>query len=200
MKTRMPFLIKHVSLLLLLLLVLLTGCSLGGRIYEKYDQVQAARRYELDLNYRFFERRSPMLNMEQTIVKEVTPKGRNCTVYDALVLNSLSYQVKDELFIIIDDEVFKPAVTSLEYDNSREIQEKSEEVMRADSSTVKVVTGYTENNKKITRFSYSLDTSMIDGLRNATTVLLRYYAGPDMITIKLKGLKLKKLKKLIEKD
>lgn len=198
MKTRKPLLIKHINLLLLFLHVLLTGCSLGGRIYEKYDQVQEVSRYELDLNYRIFDRRSPLLFMEQSIVKEVTAKESKYSVYDALVLNSLSYQVKGELYIIIDEEVFKPAVTSLEYENAREIQEKSEEVMRADSTTVKVVTGYTENNKKITRFSYSLDNSMIDSIRTANNVLFRYYAGPDMITIKLKGLKLKRLKRLIE--
>lgn len=199
MKTRMPLLNKYVCLMSLFLLFLLTGCSVGGRIYEKYDQVQEARRYEMDLNYRIFDRRSPLLFMEQSIVKEVTAKESKYSVYDALVLNSLSYQVKDELYIIIDEEVFKPAVTSLEYENAREIQEKSEEVMRADSSTVKVVTGYTENNKKITRFSYSLDDKMIDGIRTANSVLFRYYAGPDMISIKLKGLKLKRLKRLIEK-
>lgn len=199
MKTTMPLPNKFVSLLFLLMLFLLAGCSLGSRIYEKYDQVQAAKRYELDLNYRISDRRSPMLNIEQSIVKEVNAQGSNYTVYDVLVLSSMSYQVKNELYIIIDEEVFKPAVSSLEYENAREIQENTQEVIRADSSTVKVVTGYTENNKKITRFSYTLDKKVIERIRKANSVLFRYYAGPDMITIRLKGLKLNKVKSLIEK-
>ncbi len=199
MKTRISFLGKYASLLLLLSLILSTGCSLGGRIYKKYDQVQKVDRYEMDLNYSDFNLRSPLLYMEQSIVKEVSAKESKYSVYDVLVLNSASYRVKEELYIIVEDEIFKPAVSSLEYDNTREIREKSEEVMRADSSTVKVVTGYTENNKKITRFTYTLDNELVERIRKANIVLFRYYAGPDMVTIKLKGLKLKRVKRLIEK-
>lgn len=199
MKIRMPRWTKCLNRCLLLLIVVLSSCSWAGRIYKKYDQVQAVERYELDLNYRVFDRRSPLLYMDQSIVKEVNAQGSKYSVYDALVFDNLGYQVQNELYLLIDDEVFKPLVTKLEYENTREIQAKSEELMRADSTTLNVVTGYSENNKKITRFSYTLDNAMIEHIRTANIVKFRYYAGPDMITLKLQGRKMRRFKALMDK-
>jgi hypothetical protein len=86
-----------------------------------------------------------------------------------------------------------------EYENTKEIEEKKEDVMTSDSTSISVVTGYSENNRKITRFSYELPDHVIAKIKDADQVIFRYYSGPDMLTITLKGIKISKLKQLIDK-
>jgi hypothetical protein len=84
-----------------------------------------------------------------------------------------------------------------EYENAKVLKEKKEDIVTSDSTSISVVTGYSEYNKKITRFTYKLPEKVIEEIKSAERVLFRYYSGPDMLTIILDNRKLRKLKELI---
>lgn len=176
----------------------LFGCQVTNKIYEEKDIVYSTKRMELKLAYRWHDRRSPITYAEQSIIKEISNNGTIYKVYDALVLTSLSYQLEDKVFIIIDNEVFAMEIDKKEYESTKEIEEKKEDIATSDSTSISIVTGYSENNRKITRFSYKLPDKVIEKIKNTDQVLLRYYSGPDMLTMTLDGKKLKKLQQLID--
>ncbi len=177
----------------------LFGCRVTNKIYEENDIVYSTKRIELKLAYRWHKRRSPITYAEQSIIKEISNNGTTYKVYDALILTSLSYQLEDKVFVIIDNEAFAMEIDKKEYESTKEIEEKKEDIATSDSTSISVVTGYSENNRKITRFSYKLPEKVIEKIKDTEQVLFRYYSGPDMLTMKLDGKKLIKLKQLIDK-
>ncbi len=199
MKKGNRWLILQTTLIVILFCFSLLGCKVTNKIYEENDIVYSTKRKELKLAYRRQNKRTPITYAKQSIVKEISEKGTVYKVFDALVLNSLSYQVEDKVFIIIDNEFFAMEIDKKEYEHTREIVEQKEDIATSDSTSVSVVTGYSENNRKITRFSYKLPDRVIEKIKNTNRVLFRYYSGPDMMTITLDGRKLKKLKQLTER-
>ena len=178
----------------------LFSCKVTNKIYETNDLVYSSKRMELKLEYNKEERKSPLISMKQSIVKEISDKETSYHVYDVLILTSYSYKLDDKVFLIIDDEVFPMSIESKEFANSREVSEKTEDIMTSDSTTMSVVTGYSEYNRKITRFSYCLPEHVISKIKSSNQILFRYYAGPDMITVQLQKRKLDKLKELINRS
>ena len=181
------------------LILLFTGCGVTNRIIEKEDIVHSSQRLELKLKYPRQDRLSPVSSMNQSFVREISANDTIYSVFDVLNLYSSSFKLKDEVYLIIDNKVYPMAIKSVERENAREISEDTEDIMTSDSTQVSVVTGYSENNRKITRFSYRLPREVVSQIKTADEVLFRYYTGPDMITIKLRDSKLKKLKQLIER-
>jgi len=178
----------------------LFSCKVTNKIYETNDLVYSSKRMELKLEYNKEERKSPLISMKQSIVKKISDKETSYHVYDVLILTSYSYKLDDKVFLIIDDEVFPMSIESKEFENSREVSEKTEDIMTSDSTTMSVVTGYSEYNRKITRFSYCLPEHVISKIKSSNQILFRYYAGPDMITVQLQKRKLDKLKELINRS
>lgn len=173
-------------------------CVGTNKIIEENDPVYSAKRISLKYICRDADRRSPLLYLEQSIVKEIQPnKKTTYNVYDILVLNSTSFKLENKVFLIVDNDVFPMTLTKVEYENSKTISENRSDVMTSDSTSVSVVTGYSENNRKITRFSYELSDKIINRIKTSSHVALQYYAGPSMLTVKLKDKNLKKLKELI---
>ena len=187
------------TLIVVLFCFSLLGCKVTNKIYEENDIVYSTKRIELKLDHHLQNQRSPLTYAKQSIVKEISENGTVYKVFDALILTSLSYQVEDKVYIIIDNEFFAMEIDKKEYEHTREIVEQKEDIATSDSTSISVVTGYSENNRKITRFSYKLPDNVIKKIKNTNRVLFRYYSGPDMMTITLDGRKLKKLKQLIDR-
>ncbi len=179
-------------------ILITNSCSVTNKIYEEKDVVYSTKRLELKLSYRRFERKSPIYYMEQSIIKEIASNNEAIyKVYDVLTLTSSSFKIEDKVFLIIDDEVFPMLLDFKEYENTKEISENTKNIMTSDSTNISVVTGYSINNRKITRFSYKLTDKVIEKLQKSDEVLFRYYSGPSMLTIPLRGKKINKLKQLI---
>jgi len=185
--------------LAIFLTFILTSCILTPKIYEKHDIVYSTKRFELQFNYPNHNERTPVINMQQSIIKEISKTETTYKVYDVLVLKSLSHKVEEKVFLIIDREVFPMKLESIEYENTKNLVEKTENIETSDSTSISVITGYSENNRKITRFSYKLPDEVIPKIQNAKKVYFRYYSGPDMLTMTLEMNKLNKLKQLINK-
>jgi hypothetical protein len=173
------------------------GCGiLGGRVTTEDDIVYASKRTKWEYVYNNLGRISPLLSLNQSIVKETNAnKVTSYTVYDIVNLSDASFALENKVFMIIDSDVFPMKIETKELVAAKTLEEKRADVVKADSTKVSVVTGYAENNKTIVKFKYKLNENIMSRLQSAERVLFRYYAGPDMITVELKGIGLGKLKK-----
>ena len=185
-------------LILSLICFIFSGCFSTGKIVVQNDIVYSTKRIELKYIIRDYDRRSPLLYLEQSIIKEI--KNNNETtikVYDILGLTSSGFKLEDKVFMIVDSNVYPMAIDIIDYEHAKSITANTQEILTSDSTKVSVLTGYSENNEKITRFSYKLSDEMISKIKNSNQVLFRYYAGPSMMTVKLKNTYLRKVKKII---
>jgi len=179
---------------------LIVGCSVTNRIVVKEDVVYNSKRIELKLLHKDYDMRSPLQNVLQSIVKQIGAEAETTyKVFDVLTLTSASFKLDDKVFYIIDGNVFPMPIESKEIENSKIISEIKEEIQATDSTKISVVTGFSENNSKITRFSYSLTDEVVSKLKEANRLVIRYYTGTDMISVKVKNRKLNKIKKLIDR-
>jgi hypothetical protein len=167
-------------------------------ITVEHDIVYSSKRIKWKNTYRDTAILSPLNNLEQSIVKEINAnKEVSYTVYDILTLSSNSFNLENKVFLIIDNFVEPMILEHKEYENTKNITENSS---TEDSTNISVVTGYSEENKKITRFRYKLRNDVIDKIKKSEQILFRYYSGPNMITLTLKGLNLERLKMVLNES
>lgn len=183
-----------------LVCLMLSGCSTYNRIYSENDIVYSTKRYELKYSYRDLNRRSPLHTFTQSIVKEIDRNNEvSYRAYDALFLSSSSFRIEEKAILIIDDKPFPMVIDKMEFENTKSISENTASIQTVDSTTVSVVTGFTESYRKITRFSYKIPVSTAMEIRKADRLSIRYYAGPSMITIKPRKRSFNKIKELIDR-
>lgn len=180
--------------------IMLSACSTYNKIYTEDDIVYSTKRFELKYDYKNRSRRMPFY-FTQSIVKEVD-KNNNVSyqAYDVISLTSSSFRVDEKAILIIDNEPYPMEIDKIELENVKTISESTTDIQTLDSTTVSVITGYSENNRKITRFSYKIPVSTIMEIKKADQLSIRYYSGPSMITVKPKKLSIKKIKELIDTE
>ncbi|MGE4289659.1 MAG: hypothetical protein AB7E36_13330 [Salinivirgaceae bacterium] len=178
-------------------IVSFSSCIVFSHIQQQTDRVYDTRRFETTFNYSGFLKAPSLIEAKQTLVKEISDKGTTYTVYDVLILSGLSYQLSQQVFLLIDNDVFPIQLKGVEQENSRTVSQETKDITTADSTTISVVTGYTDSNRKITRFSYQLSDTIIEKIKHADQVIFQYYAGPEILTLKMKSLRLNRFKKLI---
>lgn len=88
----------------------------------------------------------------------------------------------------------------MENEYSRKISEDREDIMSADSASVSVITGYTENNRKISKISYQIPAEIMTRINGSDKFFIRYYTGPELITIKPRQKSLRKIRQLYSMD
>lgn len=187
--------------LLLIMLMLLQGCSLFEYGFEReYDEVKSTTRITKSFAPRdAIKMFSPLSLAYQTILKEIDAEGNvSYTAFDVLSMKSDSYQLEKEVYIIVDGEVREMNVKHLKTEKSFSITEDEETIMTADSTSVSVVTGYNKYESRKVKLQYGIDNATVDMIRGAGDVRFRYYAGPDMITVRVNRPQLNTFKKLIE--
>ncbi|KAF0202320.1 MAG: hypothetical protein FD170_2046 [Bacteroidetes bacterium] len=189
------------TLMLVFLSFFMQSCHLTSKILVEKDIVYSSKRIKWNYTYTNRSRKSHLLWLEQSVVKEIKANNEiSYKVYDVLTFSSKSFQLEDRVFLIIDNEVLPVILENLEYENVKNIVENREDVVTSDSTKVSVVTGYSEDNMKIAKISYELNNEVVDKIRNSNQVLFRYYSGPDMVTLKLKGFNLNRLKKVLNES
>jgi hypothetical protein len=183
----------------ILLIQMSCGFPRRGIVSEK-DVVNSFRRISYTYQVIDFKMRSPLISLEQTIVKEIMPDQQETyRVYDYLSLTRHSFELEDNFFLIADDQVIKliPEKKDVEVNSSR--VENTKDILTSDSTTVKVVTGYSESSRKIARLSYVLTAEMVAQIKASRRIRYQYYAGPQMISVAVKGKNLRRIKRLIAK-
>ncbi|MGE0079320.1 MAG: hypothetical protein AB7S48_15780 [Bacteroidales bacterium] len=190
---------KTLPISLLLIGLLSQSCSILQDIKVEDDIVNSSKRVKAEFYYRFSkEWDSPLILLNQKIVKEVKQDStEHYRVYDFIKLKSNSFKLDNNIYIIVDNQPFPIEVEYIESKMIPKIEEKRKEILTSDSTKVSVVIGYEENQTWNYRIVYSIDNAIINKIKSAKNVMLRYYAGPDMITIKLDYSDLNTLKKMI---
>ena len=184
---------------ILLIYLLLQGCSITNRIYTDNDVVKSTKRFELRYAFKDFDRRSPLFYFTQSLIKEINPENEvTYTAYDVLSLSSSSFKLDERAVFIIGNEVYPMSLERMELENARDISETTSDILTSDSTTVSVITGYSENDRKITRLSYRIPAATMEKIRSSDNLILRYYSGPSMITVKPRNKSIRKLKQLID--
>ncbi len=191
---------KTIFVVLCLVCLTFSACHFSNRITVQDDIVYSTRRVELKTYRKDRDRRSPLIYLEQSFVKKIKNKDDAVfELYDELALKISSFQLEQKAFMIVDDKVFPLSIETAEYESVKSVRGNTENILTSDSTNVSVVTGYSESYKKVTRFSYILSNDLINEIKKSNQVKMRYYAGPDMITVLMKNRNLRKLKDLINK-
>jgi hypothetical protein len=89
------------------------------------------------------------------------------------------------------------AIDKMELENVRSISENTDNISTSDSTSVSVITGYSEDNRKITRFRYKIPSATMAKIKESDRFSLRYYSGPSMITVKPRNKSIRMIKQLI---
>lgn len=179
------------------MLVMISACTTTNRIFTENDIVYSTKRSELKYYVREKDRRSPLFSLSQTLIKETNSANETTyKAYDVLYLTSSAFKLDNKVFFIIDNEAYPMALDRVELENTRNVSENTSSVSTSDSTSVSVVTGYSENNEKITRFNYKIPPEIIEKIKGAGKFQIRYYSGPNMITVKPKQLSIIRIKQL----
>ena len=201
MKKQIKLGVPYQVIIIGLVCTMLSSCSTYNKIYSEDDIVYSTKRFELKYDYKDRDRRTPIYFFTQSIVKEVD-KNNNVSyrAYDVLFLTSSSFKLDEKVILIIDNKPYPMVIDKIELENVKTISENTSDIQTSDSTTVSVTTGYSENNRKITRFSYKIPISTIMEIKKADQLSIRYYSGPSLITVKPKKLSIKKIKELIDTE
>ena len=201
MKKQIKFGVPYQGIVIGLVCTMLSSCSPYNRIYSEDDIVYSTKRFELKYDYKDRDRRTPIYFFTQSIVKEVDQNNNvSYRAYDVLFLISSSFKLDEKVIMIIDNKPYPMVIDKIELENVKTISENKTDIQTSDSTSVSVTTGYSENNRKITRFSYKIPISTIMEIKKADQLSIRYYSGPSMITVKPKKLSIKKIKELIDTE
>ena len=199
MKEQVKFGVIYQVMVIGVVCIMLSSCSTYNKIYSDDDIVYSTKRFELKYYCKDRDRRTPIYFFTQSIVKEVDQNNNvSYRAYDVLFLISPSFKLDEKVILIIDNKPYPMVIDRIELENVKTISENTTDIQTSDSTTVSVTTGYSENNKKITRFSYKIPVSTIMEIKKANQISFRYYSGPSMITVKPKKLSIKKIKELID--
>jgi len=199
MKEQVKFDVIYQVMVIGVVCIMLSSCSTYNKIYSDDDIVYSTKRFELKYYCKDRDRRTPIYFFTQSIVKEVDQNNNvSYRAYDVLFLISPSFKLDEKVILIIDNKPYPMVIDKIELENVKTISENTTDIQTSDSTTVSVTTGYSENNKKITRFSYKIPVSTIMEIKKANQISFRYYSGPSMITVKPKKLSIKKIKELID--
>jgi hypothetical protein len=140
MKKRFRIGILFSGLILTLISFIFSSCFSSSKIVMQNDIVYSTKRIELRYLCRDNNRRSPLLYLEQLIVKEIkSDNEKSIKVYDILALTSSSFKLEDKVFLIVDSDVYPMVIDIIEYENAKSITPNTENILAADSTTVSVV-------------------------------------------------------------
>ncbi|MBN2766318.1 MAG: hypothetical protein JXR27_08095 [Paludibacteraceae bacterium] len=181
--------------------LLFVRCTLSTYISSQYDDVLNIERHRYDATFNKNERNEQTYSQNISILKERNNNGEMIyTMYDIISLPYESFNLSDKMYIVIDKKVIELNNKTLENGVFTKFDEETSSIMKADSSKVDVVTGYSEQHLKTYKMTRILDSEIIERISGAKDVYLRYYAGPNLITSEIKSYKLGALKRMIQKN
>ncbi len=170
-----------------------------GKIVSEHDEVKSTDRFKLIFFYDDDkERYTSFINAKQTILKEInSDKISTYTIFEEISLNSEAFKLKEDMYILVDSEVFPIRINNTFTERFITVSEDTDSVLTSDSTNVDVVTGYSTNERKRIKHYYTLNASEIKAIKNAEKLSFRYYSGPHKMTISMDHFDLKKFKQLI---
>jgi hypothetical protein len=179
-------------------LLLITGSCYGPiGVKMQYDEATNTKNFRWEHRAAEMKLRSPLVYVDQAYVKQHhSDQSVTYRLYDVVVLHENEFRLNDQIFMLLDNSPITLVPERREDDNWRTRDAKREEILTADSTKISVVTGYQENNYRVTRLEYHLAPEVIEQIQAASSIQFRYYSGSHIITISLTTEKVNRLKKL----
>jgi hypothetical protein len=163
----------------------------------EHDDIKGVTRYKSILYYHFaVENNSSFSSSEQHIIKEIKGLQNEYKIYDYIQLDPRINYIEDTIYFIVDGKAHPIQISSQQSERHSEIYKDEEEIILADSSKTTVIRDYEILNYTNLSIQYYLNKELINKIANAEEAKIRYYAPPEMITLKLSNLKLKSFKEL----
>lgn len=120
-------------------------------------------------------------SLRQVISKE---QGNNdVVVYDHLRLAINSSELQMPIIWKIDSKIFTIEDATIEQRITREFVEENEDIMKADSTKVNVITGIDNYEVRNYNINYTLPREALKALQSCKTVHIQYQAGPQLIQV-----------------
>jgi len=194
--------ILQFSVLFLLVSTFLSSCfriPVASKFEQDYDRVRQSYRARQNFyHYKSEERHAYFMSLQQSFLNEVDKDGnKTLSVYEQMSMSFSGYAPNPELFMLTENEVIRIPVKEVKPELYRGVSENRKDILTSDSTTVSVVTGYSEFQRRIYRFEYHLEPALMEVILNAKELSFRYYAGPDKITVRYTNGQLRSLKQLI---
>lgn len=114
-------------------------------------------------------------------------------IYDNLRLSINSNDLQLPIVWKIDNATFKIEDAIIEKRITREIVEKNESIIKSDSTKVDVITGIDDYELLHYNISYKLPKNVLTALKSCTQVYIQYQAGTQLIQVKPRYFRNKKL-------
>jgi hypothetical protein len=170
------------------------------QIITEYDVVNGTSRIKKQINYyKPLEKGTSLYSAKQIFLKETNGSTESYTMFDVLKTMPEATRLKNNVFVIIDEkEPIQIKLNNYEIDNQVIIDKKEDSILKADSTTLSVITDYDQKNLKNHKISYNLDNGTIQKIKNANIVDFRYYLDADMITLRPGPRDLRYIKTIID--
>jgi len=138
-----------------------------------------------------------LVYLDQSFVKQLNGDHlAQYRLYDIVVLYAEAFRLEDQVFLLLDDKPVALQPQKREDDVMVSKDVKRDDILTADSTTVSVVTGYREDNYRVTRLEYVLAPEVVEQILEAKSIQFRYYSGSNIITVSFPAEKVVQLKKL----
>lgn len=191
------FLKKHSLIIYAAIFSLLfNSCGLFDNFTTTYDPVKKTKRIEMRTTLNG-PSNTVLNSIEQTLIKEIyEDKSVHYQIFELLKFEDERFQLEETVFLVIngDDVVQVPMedVTTEQVKIREELKSSKEE---SDSSNVRTGTRYTVHTENHTRYHYSVAATDMEKIKTCKSLIFQYYAGPQMIQVKIPEYKLKEMKK-----
>lgn len=185
------------NIIYLSLCCILVGCSANyyNLITSEYDEFKKVKRVKITQKSHPFDKKSVVSSVVNTYVGEISADGeRDYVLYTDITKRSGSFHIEDLVYMSIDGNVIEKSISSKQTDDFVKRSENTDSVMTADSSTVRVVTGYSESHYSKDKIELSFTAEEVRQIMDCEELLYKYYFGPEAVTIKIYKYQLDPLK------
>ncbi|MBX2969220.1 MAG: hypothetical protein KF803_07595 [Cyclobacteriaceae bacterium] len=192
---------KIASTTLFLLLLFAASCtspSFTQTIQTQYDNATGTKNFRWNHRLHEFRWRSPLVYIDQSFVKQLDgDEVAQYRLYDIVVLRANEFRLEDKMFMLLDEKpvALQPRTREDDVMVSRDVDR--DDILTADSTKISVVTGYNENNYRVTRLEYALSPEVVSQILTAASIQFRYYSGSNIITVSFSPEKVLRLKELL---
>lgn len=184
---------------MLVALSALSACA--PSVYTETDKVTGTHYVKCEMYLVKNDFREPDYSQKIIVVKETKPNQEpTYTWYDVMTLSVKNFDLDmNDMYLLVNKEVFPLENTYERMRNERNVKEKTQEVMKADSNTVSVVTGYDVVQKNVFQMVHPVSSDVMNRILDAGEVVLRYKVGPQFIHSEIRNKDLANIKTMIKK-
>lgn len=193
---------KYSKITILLITFLFCGCSSLFSPYKTInDEFKNSKTITLVETLFPIEWNSVLTSATITFERKISSDNETVNLYFVLSRKSSSFNIEKKAFLKTDGKNYE---VNLENENSElRTQQQSSTTSTTTKDSTKVKTEYKTDIKNYDwyedKFIVRLTPEIINSLEKTNELLIRFYFGPELTTLKIKGYSLKRVQKLFVK-